>query len=460
MYYKLIYRSSQLKKLIGNVVFCGLRPVDIGQLPSCDVYIPKSLDFEPEILASVLPNPEGKGWIIVRRTDCYDVIVNETVLQVCRLLVSGDYITFVTKTEKTKLEFVVCYDGEYDARKGLIYKQHFFSKWVQYIMAVVAFFTIVLAGVIVFVGRGSNPLRQENLDIYTGSIYRIFVDSVYLVHDTIINGQKFQKVLEAEALEVQSSGTCFLTDDGIFVTARHCVEPWITDENWDGVEFYTKMPVEVKLAAKAETWNRMMNTKNYSVKSHCIINNGLESFNLYSTDFHYNKTRDKILCLGTELQPIYWRTIVPLANRRDMELGDFAYVEAEDGIMGSLKLATMEDMKLFDRQVDKEIAVIGFPINDNNNKLCVKVYGNSQHVEFTEDGQGIQGCIQMSAAVNPGNSGGPVIAHIGNEVKVVGIVSKTDGMATQGVFWAVPVTEVTYLRSHGGTINDSITYRR
>lgn len=461
MYYKLIYRSSLLKKQVGDVVFCGLKPLDIGQSPSCDVYIPGSPELEPEVLASVLPDPDGKGWIIIRRTDRYDVRVNGNVLQVCRPLASGDSITTGTEAGKVRLEFVVCHDGEYDAGKGLVYRQRLPNRRIQYVTAVTALLAVVLAVLAVFSGRGKNPLRQENLDVYDRSIYRITVDSVYLVHDTVIDGREVREVLEANVPEMQPSGTCFLTDEGIFVTARHCVEPWITDEKWDGTGFYTKMPAAVRLAAEAETRNRMQGTKDYSVKARCIISNGLETFYLYSDDFHYNKTRDKVLRLGTDRQPIYWRTIMPLANRRDMELGDFAYIEAGGGITGSLELATLDDMKVFDKQVDKEIAVIGFPVNDNSNaSLCVKVYGNSQHVEFTEDGQSIGGCIQMSAAVNPGNSGGPVVARIGGKVKVVGIVSKADGLATQGVFWAVPVTEVAYLRSHGGAINDSITYRR
>lgn len=239
------------------------------------------------------------------------------------------------------------------------------------------------------------------------------------------------------------------------------MEPWITDEKWDGTGFDVKMPPAVRMAAEAETRNRTQGTDAYGVKARCVISNGLETFYLYSTDFRFNKTRDKVLRLGTEKEPIYWRTIMPLANRRDMELGDFAYVEAEGGITGNLELASLEDLKRFDRQADKEIAVIGFPVNDNNaDELCVKVYGNSQHLEFDGKGENLRGCIQMMAPVNPGNSGGPVVARTGNRIKVIGIVSKADGMARQGVFWAVPVTEVHLLRAHGGLMDDSITYRR
>ena len=53
-----------------------------------------------------------------------------------------------------------------------------------------------------------------------------------------------------------------------------------------------------------------------------------------------------------------------------------------------------------------------------------------------------------------------VFARIGNETKVIGIVSKADGRAEQGLFWAVPITEVTALHSKGDTIEDTELFRR
>ena len=67
----------------------------------------------------------------------------------------------------------------------------------------------------------------------------------------------------------------------------------------------------------------------------------------------------------------------------------------------------------------------------------------------------------MSAPINRGNSGGPIIAMIENDVKVIGIVSKADGRANQGMFWAVPVTEVLNMHRRGDKVDeDSEMYRR
>ena len=143
-----------------------------------------------------------------------------------------------------------------------------------------------------------------------------------------------------------------------------------------------------------------------------------------------------------------------------MELGDFAYVESK-GLKGNLQLADMKDMKAFRKQADKDIVAIGFPLNDNQEEgICAKAFGNSQNVELVKNDSEIAGCIQMSAPINPGNSGGPILAKIQDRILVIGIVSKADGQATQGTFWAVPSTEIVSLKQRGGNIIDTLIFRR
>lgn len=43
---------------------------------------------------------------------------------------------------------------------------------------------------------------------------------------------------------------------------------------------------------------------------------------------------------------------------------------------------------------------------------------------------------------------------------MIGIVSKADGQATQGTFWAVPSTEIVSLKQRGGNIIDTLIFRR
>lgn len=452
--------SSPNKKQKGDTVICGQKILELGQTASCDVPIEELPDMEPEILATILPEGENEGWSLVRRSDNYDIYINGGLLSVCKHLDTGDLISFETQGLKTELRFEMC-KGIYDSKVGVVYYEHKKSHEIQYTSISVAVVAMIIAFFSIWHNKGNNLLRQENLDAFNSSVFLVTVDSAFLLQDTVIDGKRTQVKLESVALEQQASGTCFLTDKGLLVTARHCVEPWITDETWEGTGISQRMPKHVRLATKAETLNHIGNTDVYSVCSHCIVSNGIETYDFYSSDFKFNKTRDKVLQLGTDSSPIYWRTIMPLANRRDMELGDFAYTDKIDGITGDFSLADMNDILTFDRQSDKDIAVIGFPINDNEGgNGCVIQYGNSQHVEMDGEAKKIKGCIQMSAAINPGNSGGPVVAMIDGKIKVVAIVSKADSKATQGVFWAVPVTEVLNLYDKGGIINDSVIFRR
>ena len=66
----------------------------------------------------------------------------------------------------------------------------------------------------------------------------------------------------------------------------------------------------------------------------------------------------------------------------------------------------------------------------------------------------------MSAPVNKGNSGGPVLAYVGDQLKAIGIVSKSDARAQQGLFWAVPTTEVVSLHEQGGQVPEETVYYR
>ena len=460
MYFKLTYRQSSDKRQIGDFFLCGAQKLDIGQTKCCELRLPESSEFEPVVFATILCKQDGKGYSIIKRTDFQELQINGKRLNICQSLKDGDLISFVIDGQTISLLFSMYNDGEYSASMGVVYKKNKSNRKIQYGIAAIAFLALLISALSMYFRRDYHILRHENLDVYDASIYHIYVDSVYLVQDSIINGKLEEQVLEAVALDRQVAGTCFLTCDSLFVTARHCVEPWINDEDWNGISYDDKMSPAVRLATMAETRNMLSGEERYRVKAHCMISKGLEQYEYYSTDFHFNKSRDQVVCLGTDQHPIYWRTIMPLASRRDMELGDFAYVESK-GLKGNLQLADMKDMKAFRRQPDKDIVAIGFPLNDNQDEsICVKVFGNSQNVEFTKDDSEIIGCIQMSAPINPGNSGGPVLAKIKDRILVVGIVSKADDQATQGTFWVVPSTEILSLKHRGGNMMDTLIFRR
>jgi len=459
MYYRLTYTASSSKERLGDIVQNGNKPLIIGQADSCNVQLPESDRYEPQVYATILQKESGDCWYVVRRTDCHHVAVNGVEVSAAQILQRGDKLSFSDGTVHAELLFETFDDGEYDAASGIVYKKHKSNKWGYVAAIVLGVMALGLATYGVLSPRQPD-LRHSDLNQYGKSVYHVAVDSVYLLCDGIA-------VDSIELAEV-AAGTAFLAldgDDTLFVTARHCIEPWINDEEWDGVSSKAKMSPEVRLATKAETENRHAGYDRYVLRSHCVISKGFERYDYNSTDFFMNKSRDMVMRLGTAMEAIYWRTIFPIAHRRDMELGDFAYIKAEklssENGNPLMKLAEWDEIKDFTKSRNHDIAVMGYPLNDNDADDVSVVFGNHTGLAFDDSIQKPVGCLQLSAPINRGNSGGPVVAMIGTDVKVIGIVSKADGRANQGLFWAVPATEVIAMHRHGDEVEqDSVTYRR
>jgi len=459
MYYRLTYIASSDKARIGDHILNGDRPLNIGQGATGNVQLPESEIYEPQVYATILQQEDGEYWYIVRRTDSHHISVNGNKVFVAQILQNGDVLSFDDGAIHAELKFEIFDDGEYDARSGFVYKPHKNNR-LHLITAIgLALFALVLAAYGIMLQKQAD-IRHSDLSQFQQSIYHITVDSVYLICDGV--------TIDSIELADVAVGTAFLVkdgDDSLFITARHCIEPWINDEKWDGVSSKAKMSPEVRLATKAETENRLAEYNKYVLRSHCIISKGFERYDYYSTDFFMNKTRDMVMRLGTMKEVIYWRTIFPIAHRRDMELGDFAYIKVtnltRDGNESLMSLAAWDDIKEFTKSKNHDIAVIGYPLNDNDADEVSVVYGNHTGLAFNDSITEPVGCLQMSALINRGNSGGPVVALIGNKIKVIGVVSKADGRADQGMFWAVPVTEILNMRRQGNKIEeDSVIYRR
>ena len=476
MYYRLTYISSSDKKKVGDSVLNGNKPLDIGQGVFCDVQIPESELYESYLFATIIPirndidnkTESTSGWYVVKRSDCHRLSVNGIDIDIAQVLNNGDVISFFdtgNNTSIAELKFEVFDDGEFEANRGIVFKKHNDQRTYYLTTAVMALLAIGIAAYALLVLQRKD-LRHEDLSKFNSAIYHITTDSVYLIQNIIEDGQHKQIVADSIELGMAAEGTAFLTSDSMFVTARHCIEPWIADEEWDGVSMGAKMSPEVRLATIVETGNRMAGYEKYTLRSHCVISKGFERYSYYSTDFHMNKSRDMVIRLGSAKEPLYWRSIIPIANRRNMELGDFAYLKAqnldnEPGETHIIPMATWKEIVAFAKSYNHDIAVIGYPLNDNNSDIATAVYGNLMELEYNDTTTTAIGCLQLSAPINPGNSGGPIIAKINDEIKVIGIVSKADTRANQGMFWAVPITEVGEMHLNGDSIaKDTLTFRR
>ena len=442
MYYRLTYCKAQKKGKVGDSVLCGYRPLTIGQLPSCDLIIGGESVYEPQEFATILPVDGGEGWYVVCRSDSHEVMLNGKKLSVAATLKNGDMLSFSEGGVETVLKFNTFEDGDYDSSTGIVYKTHRSHSLLTTIISLFSLLIVALVASKVYFSN-NRDVKLDDINPHRESVWRIVADSVYLMTDTLIDGQIVKVAIDSVSLEMETTGTCFLTADSLLVTARHCIEPWINDMGGDLTVNWDLMPSEVQLAIKAETLNQELLTHKYSLRTHCVIYDNKDAIerSCYSDDFFMNKTRDKILTVGDIDNPMFLRTIFPIAQRRNMELGDFAYMRFDR--QGTIQLADIEDIRrLWADEDNRSIMLWGYPKTDRSEITIVNKEGNLQGVQYDMDSIPSE-CLQMSPTVDPGFSGGPVFASIDGTVKVIGIVSKADANSQHDTFWAVPSSEVT-----------------
>ncbi len=91
-------------------------------------------------------------------------------------------------------------------------------------------------------------------------------------------------------------------------------------------------------------------------------------------------------------------------------------------------------------RVGDEAFVVGNPFGLYGSMSAGVVSGFDRTFQLPDGGQTLQGLIQIDAAVNPGNSGGPLLNRYGQVVGIVtGIVNPTEQDVFIGIGFAVPI---------------------
>jgi S1-C subfamily serine protease len=91
-------------------------------------------------------------------------------------------------------------------------------------------------------------------------------------------------------------------------------------------------------------------------------------------------------------------------------------------------------------QVGDEAYVVGNPFGLYSSMSAGVISGFDRTFEPPGSGRVIEGLIQVDAAVNPGNSGGPLLNRYGHVVGIVtGIINPTNDSFFIGIGFAVPI---------------------
>jgi S1-C subfamily serine protease len=229
-----------------------------------------------------------------------------------------------------------------------------------------------------------------------------------------------------------SSGTGFMLNDGYFVTARHCVEPWLFDFSEDGIMvniYATTYPNDFEVYSEIRA---------YSEK-------GLQ-FTLRSSDFRINRYKDIFIDMDVDEnnRPMRLRGVYPYTQKDGKRIGsetmlanDWAYAKIShpSSLVADYKASAS-------LHAGEDIHVLGFPVGlgvaDGNTSFIEPIYNK---MSVSRDNLNSAGCIMISQGADHGNSGGPAFAMKNNRLVVVGIVSRGDPNTSQ-YNHIVPIQEI------------------
>lgn len=252
----------------------------------------------------------------------------------------------------------------------------------------------------------------EWLKSHSKDVYWITVDKVEVIFDgssTVVklnNGRNYGWI-----------ATGFLLSDGVFVTARHCVEGWLYPQGGGESEY-----LSIQLCRLRDAGAKIVAT-----------------MTLYSNDGTVVEVKSDQFTTGTALvkDQIKFENEIWTFNRAPLDASDYAYFRL--GKKGSISAAPELCNSL--RQGEK-LFVLGYPhaygagADVNELSQLEPLYSE---LNVARSGLAGNGTIQLSnRGFEAGNSGGPIFVNRDGEIKVVAIVSS----GRESIGFGVPISKI------------------
>ena len=419
--------------------------LNIGEYPDCPIRYEASEGYEPEYYATIIKNEDGEGWRIVKRSQFIEVeIAGNGGFGYVHQLKDGDVIGF--GDGKMTLQFNLHQEGDYsDAGIKIVHQSNH-----KLLYGVLAFACVLAVGVgYLLYDRWNQMDLHQDVKAFSSSVYIIMVDSVQLVK--VYEGKE-EQVKEAKDLAYTGNreiGTAFLTTEGKLVTARHCIEFWL-NRKINGITHVAGLDDDdiVKWAIEASTYmycHEEQNDTIMALKSYCSVYlpDGLDSplfvFHSLESRVHINCAHDKFYPIPDPSGNYYWRTIIPRGNNREAELGDLAYIDVDE--KGMINLADSAQISTISEGLP--IVFLGFPQNGIGDRTLMYEDGKITR-EVAKDG--VNQNLYVKGEINPGFSGGPVMARIDDRIVAIGVTSRVDSISNGVYKWVVPISEIAEMR--------------
>lgn len=433
-YYSLTVKTGNGMLQPGSRIFNAEAPLTIGQLESSDIHLPCDEDMLPQCFCTIVKDTNGNGWLLIKKSDFYAVSVNsQDIDYICRLNPKD-----VISVEGNAFVFNVFDDDKYIEEQGVVLINP--NRKIWQVLLLLSALILIIAGILgyqMYSQTMSHFTSSDNTDIRS-SVYKIIVSEILLQQHTPADKDGEYYTIDSFEPDSLSTGTCFFSKDSLCITARHCVEPWLDYSGWADNIKMEDLPKAVSWAVLSEKNQIEQADTLYRIVSHCQVIDEDSCIYEFTTDtVSFNRSRDIVAHMGDEQLP--WRFIYPLFSKKDVELGDFAFVKTDR--RGKLDLATEDYLIRMDCDEDSGKRIYGFPKTNHGNQW---EYQEISHISIPEkqDNRFTQ-CLQLNVNGTSGYSGAPVIEKKNGKLMVIGIFSKIDDFVdSKNTFYAVPANEV------------------
>lgn len=422
-------------------LMAGADTVHMGQTSDCEWHFDNPTNYVDEIYAVIRPGQISGEWVLVPTTEHVGVSVNGSRVGLIHYLHDGDLISF--DGERQELRFNVHHDGRYSADIGVVYIPVRLSKAT--IISLFIAVALVIGVVWLLIERANQ--RTEEISkklnaIGVTDVFSIKVDTIYFIADVIdADGTMHADTIKRYAYSPTDggvvSGTAFIVNDSLLVTARHCIQPWLNDPSINEATCPDDLPFgPVRWAFEAETNKQLNGSDSLRVISLCSIWGGESGTTLiarYTSDeFSIDSLRDDIVQLGDFNNTFFWRSIARRGELKTQMLGDVAFVTLKRNIKSTLTLATDEYVANMKR--GQKLYYLGYPNYDENSYAYTD--GTLQK-GYEQDEM-----LSHGGYIGHGYSGGPVVVIDENmRAIVVGVISVADSKGI-GRAYSVPATEI------------------
>ncbi|MBR5299232.1 MAG: FHA domain-containing protein [Bacteroidales bacterium] len=393
--------------------------ISIGRESWCDILIDGNVDSGNDGTAYIVRNGEENSWRIIRDADSFGIKVNGEPVHLVRYLKNGDRLEFEGKPGMFR------FAESKDETDKLLKANRKLMRMASGAVAAIFLVGVILTA-LVLNPRSGDDIRRSELRKYENSILKISVKEVIYQEIDIRKG--VSDTLDILKMTDETpSGSGFITEDGRFISARHCVEPWIIVQ--DPETRYSSGDILTRWAADAETFNITVGRDSVCRRliTICDLSRNGEHMHTFSSDTcGFHTENDLIRNLRGMNDPLYWRELGHIRSRSS--LGDI--ISFKTSLKGRIKTA---DADLIATMEEDCPAVHAGYLNGHNvpNTERSRLFIRPQKDR----------CLEFKDTdVDKGMSGGPVMVRHQGKMYAVGVLSRILEQ-NKRVCFCVPITE-------------------